>query len=195
MDAVKTVVYYLDIESLINLYISSATYKNFLESKALFTLSKKFNLKASNNFDNFVEQYDKKYLTKRCFKYFHLDICLIWAAIEGNVEIVNEALKRGANKYNNAMANAAKGGHKKIVQMMLNFGADDYNRAMAYAALGGHKEIVQMMLNIGADDYNWALASAARGKHIEIVKIILHLGARRGHKEIVQMILNYPENF
>jgi hypothetical protein len=42
MDAVKIVVYYLDIESLINLYVSSAAYRNFLESKeALFTLSKK----------------------------------------------------------------------------------------------------------------------------------------------------------
>jgi hypothetical protein len=69
MDAIKTVVYYLDIESLINLYVSSAVYRNFLESKeALFTLSNNFNFKPSSNFDNFVEQYDKKYLTKRCFK-------------------------------------------------------------------------------------------------------------------------------
>jgi hypothetical protein len=46
MDAVKIVVYYLDIESLINLYVPIATYRNFLESnEALFTLFKKFNLK------------------------------------------------------------------------------------------------------------------------------------------------------
>jgi hypothetical protein len=51
MDAIKTVIYYLDIESLINLYISSATYRNFLESKeALFTVYKIFNFKISNNF-------------------------------------------------------------------------------------------------------------------------------------------------
>jgi hypothetical protein len=94
MDAIKPAVYYLDIESLINLYVSSATYKNFLESKeALFTLSKRFNIKSSNNFNNFVEQYEKKYLTKRCFKYFSVNKCLIRSSKEGNVEIVNEAIK------------------------------------------------------------------------------------------------------
>jgi hypothetical protein len=78
MDAVKTVFYYLDIELLINFYVSGETYKNFLESnEALFTLSKKFNLKPSSNFNNFVEKYDKEYLTKRCFKYFSADECLI----------------------------------------------------------------------------------------------------------------------
>jgi hypothetical protein len=95
------------------LYVSSATYKNFLESKeALFTLSKKFNLKPSSNFDNFVEQYDKKYLTKRCFKYFSVDECLNRSSKEGNAEIVNESVKRGANYYNGAMCSAASGGHK-----------------------------------------------------------------------------------
>jgi hypothetical protein len=74
--------------------------KNFLESKeTLFTISKKFNFKQSNNFGNFVEQYDRTYLTKRCFKYFRVDKCLNIAAKKGNVEIVYEALKRGANNY------------------------------------------------------------------------------------------------
>jgi hypothetical protein len=118
MDAINTVVYYLDIESLINLHISSSTYRNFLESKeALFTLFKKFKLERS---DNFVVQCDKKYLTKRCFKYFSVNECLIRSFKEGNVEIVNEAVKRGANKYNNAMFRAAFSGHKEIVQMMLD---------------------------------------------------------------------------
>jgi hypothetical protein len=92
---------YLDIESLINFYISGATYRNFLESKeALFTLSKKFNLKPSSNFDNFVDQYDNKYLTKRCFKYFSVNECLNMSSKKENVEIVNEALNRGAKNYN-----------------------------------------------------------------------------------------------
>jgi hypothetical protein len=164
MDAIKPVVYYLDIESLINMYLSSATYKNFLESKeALFTLSKKFNFKPSSYFNNFVEQYNKKYLTKRCFKYFSVNECLNRSSDEGNVEIVNEALKRGANNYNEAMANAANSGHTEIVQMMLDLGVDNYNEAMANAAKGGHKEIVQMMLDLGAKNFNQAMTYAAEG--------------------------------
>jgi hypothetical protein len=55
MDAINIVAYYLDIESLITLYISILTYKNFLESKeVLFTLSKRFHLKPSNSFNNFI---------------------------------------------------------------------------------------------------------------------------------------------
>jgi hypothetical protein len=206
MDAIKIVVYYLEIESLISLYVSSATYRNFLESKeALFTLSKKFNLKQLNNFDNFVEQYDRKYLTKRCFKYFSVNKCLKKSAKEGNIEIVIESLKKEANDYNGAMSEASGGGHKEIVQMMLNLGADGYNKAMANAARCGHKEIVQMMIDLGACDYDWAIINAAIGGHKEIVRMMLDLGANDynlsiygaasgGHKEIVQMIKKYAIN-
>jgi hypothetical protein len=45
-------------------------------------------------FDNFVKQYDRKYMTIRCFKYFSVNECLNRSSNEGNVEIVNESLKR-----------------------------------------------------------------------------------------------------
>jgi hypothetical protein len=145
----------------------------------LFTLSKRFNLKHSNSFDNYVKQYDNKYLTKRCFKYFSINECLTWSVREENIEIVNKALKRGANDYNWAMASAAKGWHKEMVRVVLDLGADDYNWAMNGASSGGHKEIVQMMLDSGANNYNAAMSSAAK----------------YWHKEIVQMIKNYAKNF
>ena len=66
-DVLFPLINFLDIETLIRLYNSSFYAQKILESnETLFRLYNQYDLPRSSNFKLFVENYDNKYLTKRC---------------------------------------------------------------------------------------------------------------------------------
>ena len=88
---------------------------------------------------------------------------LIVASMDGNFNIVNELLKKGAyvNTKNNsgetALIKASEKGHKDLVDLLLNRGADcnastydDGYTPLHSAASSGHKDIVNLLLSRGA---------------------------------------------
>ena len=68
---------HIDIDDLLQMYMCHSNINNLLESKdVLFRLSEKYNLSYGNTFSQFVEFYDRKYLTKHCLKYYSSQHCL-----------------------------------------------------------------------------------------------------------------------
>ncbi len=106
--------------------------------------------------------------------------------------------------YNEAMANAARGGHKEIVELMMEKGADDYNKAMEQAVCASHVEIVDLLAGKVDDNFNFntALAYSAREGHMDMVEYIIRKvdynfnynnsfidAARGGHIGVVNFFL------
>lgn len=99
------------------------------------------------------------------------------AALDGNLDIINYALSRGADDYNTSLTAAAESGNQTIIDMMIKLGANDFNMGLMGAAKGGHIDIVQQMINHGGDDVNLALSAAVESNNIELIRYLIDNGA------------------
>jgi ankyrin repeat protein len=118
--AITEIIYRLDINDIISLKSTCINYKSLLDKKEiLFILSKRFELFMPPNFNDLIYHYDHKYLTKRCFKYYYPYSCLIRAATDGNLEIVEKAIKEGAKNICESLSIACMRGHYEIVQTLV----------------------------------------------------------------------------
>lgn len=129
------------------------------------------------------------------------------AARGGHESIVQSMLDKGANEFDDAIANAARGGYNNIIQLIAakkssttSHGNYDFNGTMIEGARGGHEDIVQSMLELGADDFNKTMIKAARGGHKKIVDLMIEKGAtdfnggmlqaiRGDHRSIVDLMI------
>lgn len=131
---------------------------------------------------------------------------LRWAAMKGDIGVVNLLLDAGAVDTNagdemsrTALMNAAETGHEGVVNLLLDSGAVDTNArdvisrtALMYAAINGHEGVVRLLLEVGAgggdgrhttdinkaDIHCWtALMYAAQNKHEGIVALLRDVGA------------------
>jgi len=130
---------------------------------------------------------------------------LIYAAANGNIDIVNELVNKGEEFINQgdhlnttALIIAAGGGHLNIVDTLINHGAeidkqDDLGHtALLSAAIHGHADIVNKLLDNGAEinktdeDGNTALMLSVQtsnlqdeyeGNKFNAVKTLLEWGA------------------
>lgn len=119
---------------------------------------------------------------------------LVWAIKNGNENIVQQLLERGANTevyayppYNRVLVEAVSKGHETIVQWLLEKGADPnfpgrHTTPLICAAENGHLNIGQWMLDKGADVH---LEDPCDGK------TALWKTVRYGHETIVQLLLEY----
>ena len=120
---------------------------------------------------------------------------LIEASEEGNIEIVDNLIKRGAdinavNKYaSTALMKASEKGHKEVVDSLIAGGAhinvvSNYgDTALMWASLKGHKEVVDSLIkheadiNTVANDGWTALIMASRYGHKKVADNLIKAGA------------------
>ena len=82
---------------------------------------------------------------------------LIWASIEGHLEVVRLLLDHGADvhaNYDDALSWASENGHWRVVQLLLDHGANVHaedDDALKLSSLNGQLEVVQLLLDHGAD--------------------------------------------
>ncbi|OWK10822.1 hypothetical protein Celaphus_00005281, partial [Cervus elaphus hippelaphus] len=117
---------------------------------------------------------------------------LMIAAEQGNLEIVKELIKNGANcnleDLDNwtALISASKEGHLHIVEELLKCGANLEHRdmggwtALMWACYKGRTEVVELLLSHGANP-------SVTGLQYSVYPIIWAAG--RGHADIVQLLL------
>ncbi|XP_057716397.1 kinase D-interacting substrate of 220 kDa B isoform X2 [Corythoichthys intestinalis] len=121
---------------------------------------------------------------------------LMVAAEQGNLEIVQELIKRGANVNCDdvdcwtALMSASKEGHIQVVEELLDNEANMENRdmggwtALMWAAYKGRTDVAQLLLSKGANpnitgQYSvYPIIWAAGRGHAEIVHLLLQHGAK-----------------
>jgi hypothetical protein len=215
MDVLHTdLIAYLDIETLIALYMSSKSISDYLESmEALFIISKAHDLNQSNSFKELVKKYDRKYITIRSFKYLDYNECFRRAAKIGDVNIFTEAIERGANDYKKAILYAASGNQKYIIELLTNKnfvrnfydGDIDYNVSLLYAVMSGNLDLTIKSITFGATNYLDAISVAPFGENKDVINILIDnspyidleayndafiAAASIGNKEIIDMMLD-----
>ena len=139
-----------------------------------------------------------------------IDEMLIWAADNGETDLVTSFLKNGANIHaydDEALQNAASEGHTDTVRLLLENGADIHaydDLALRYAASSGHIDTVKVLLENGANIHaidDWALRFAASNGHKDTVRLLLESGAnaevslnRGTPKAIISLIRTFNKN-
>ena len=133
---------------------------------------------------------------------------LMWASYNGNVEIVQALIDKGAdinansNPGRTALMWASISGHKEVVQLLLAKGADvnskdvDGNTALIHAADEGRTEIVQALIDKGADVNAERIGRGAliitSGQISGVTKgrreTALSLAIKKRHKDIVDIL-------
>jgi hypothetical protein len=96
------------------------------------------------------------------------------AAQGGHRDILERALRKGANNIYWIAKMAAKGGNLDIVTDMVNREVRNFDGIAEYAAEGGHLDIVKYAINNGATNYDKIAEGAATAGYLEIVKYILN---------------------
>lgn len=128
-------------------------------------------------------------------KYTEEQKCLITAAREGQLDMVEELMRKGLDidcelKYgSSALMIAASRGHNEIVRLMASAGAKVNRRnkfgisALSEAAERGHHVVLRTLVEFGADvnmlhnNGGTAILAAAVRRDLKTVKVLLELGA------------------
>ena len=120
-----------------------------------------------------------------------VEISLIQAAKNGNIELVKGALDNGANVNAKdadgwtALHQSALYGPKEVVELLITKGADinakerDGWAPLDQAAYNGHIEIAELLISKGAD------VNTKNNRHMTP----LHHAAVKGHKEFVKLLI------
>jgi ankyrin repeat protein len=117
-----------------------------------------------------------KQKTNNCSISLNFNLGLNYACQNGQLEIVNLMIKKGATNWNWGISGACQNGQLKIVNLMIEKGADDWNEGLYTACQGGHLEIVNLMIEKGAYDWNNGLSAAYHGRHLEIINLMIEKG-------------------
>jgi hypothetical protein len=79
----------LDVETLVKLYNTSKYTASILNDRdVLENLVKYYNLPGADNFTNFLQAYDKRYVTPRCTNYYDIPRCYYRAIEQDNYEMI-----------------------------------------------------------------------------------------------------------
>lgn len=116
---------------------------------------------------------------------------LMYAAKNGNIEIVRELLHFGAKDIDMAFYISCMEGYWDIAKELNNAGASNYNIAVSYAAFGGKLDIVKELINMGAKDINSALVSACEGGDIDTINYLIEMGANVNAETLLFVYRNY----
>jgi len=93
------------------------------------------------------------------------------ASKEGQKDLIDFFIFKGANSWDWAMASAAQGGHRDLVDFFISQGAYDWDIGMYGAAGGGHRDLVDFFISQGADNWNWAMKEAENGNHQDLIEL------------------------
>lgn len=127
------------------------------------------------------------------------------ACVERCINIINLAIEKGANDFDQALYGACEGGNMEIVNLMIEKGAKIGYSILFWACLGGHIEIINLMIKKGAKNFNDGFYGACQGGDMRIVELMIGKGANdfnlglygaclRGHMNIVLYMIEKGAN-
>ncbi len=111
------------------------------------------------------------------YSYLDWNRGLSMAAASGNIELVRDLLRTGADDYNAALISATFTGDLRIAQLMIGLGADNFNGAMENAVFGGQNAMVYQLVKYGACNWSAGLRTACACGNAELVSYFINKGA------------------
>ena len=177
-------------KSLFLKYPDTLLYYNVKKDKTY----RRYYLKVIYYISKMKEDYNYSYISGNpktqygIFKFVKKDInnLLIKSSIKGELNLVKEAIKRGADihaKDDYALQSASENGHLEVVKYLVENGADIHakdERALRLASLNGHLQVVKYLVNLGGNihiDNERPLIIASYNGDVELVKYLVSVGA------------------
>jgi hypothetical protein len=108
--------------------------------------------------------------------------------LNGDIDSINKLIDdnpTGKFDWNWGMWNACQNGNIEIVNLMISKGADSWNIGLNYACESGNIEIVNLIISKGANDWGWGLTGACWRGHLYLVKLMISKGATEIHHTMV----------
>lgn len=102
----------------------------------------------------------------------NIDHGVLWAYIEGNLELAKYFHQIGIKYSGYTMDWASYKGHLELVRYLHSIGADCTPAAMVWACENGHLEVVKFLHSISAPFSIIALYNADKNRHLEVVEYI-----------------------
>lgn len=147
----------------------------------------------------------------------NIDYAMLNAAYEGNKNLVEYFISKGAKDFDEGLKAAAEGGHINLVDYFLNKGAITKHVGLDIAARNGDKNLIEFLLSKGAGrgsgGFSHAFYAAIQGNHLDLVKFFaekeknfsrfgdayilgrgLRLAKKLGYKDIVDYLLSLGAN-
>lgn len=121
------------------------------------------------------------------------------AARRGDLNQVQEMIRRGARRLDRALVGAAARGHQDVVQYLLSqqkYPLRILNEAVGTAAMYNKIESIPALVDAGAKGFSTALEAAAIGNNLDLIKYLVAHGARNFDEAIraVQRSPGYTYN-
>jgi hypothetical protein len=122
--------------------LSSLSHIDVEYNSKLFEACLTNKIRANNNEIN-----EKFQFQSNCFSMWNL--CLYGACLNGDKEIIDFVISKGANNWDWGLHGACYGGHMDVVERMLRCGATDYINGCVLACLGKQRPVADRMIKCG----------------------------------------------
>ncbi len=127
---------------------------------------------------------------------------MIIAIRNGNLDVVKLMVRKGVNRFDSGLAEAAGSGHLDIVKYFIELNASEYSHATKIAAKNGKIDIIDYFIEkkyIKSGMLNLLLLEAAKGNQFPTVKYLINKGANNFQSAISRTdnpeIKNYLQKF
>jgi hypothetical protein len=108
----------------------------------------------------------------------HPNVGLLFGCANGRSEVVDLAVRRGADAFEDGLVLATIGGYERVVGRMLAAGAVmQKDIALSYACRRGFRSIVDLLISNGANNWNNALCQSCAGGQERLVERMVSNGA------------------
>ena len=99
------------------------------------------------------------------------------ACQQGDRNLIQWMIEKGANYWNYGLEGACQGGHRKLAEWMIEKGATYWDYGLYGACRGGHRELAEWMIEKGANNWDWGLEGACRRGHRDLAEWMIKSGA------------------
>ena len=105
------------------------------------------------------------------------NICLYGGALTKDMDMVNLAIEKGANNFEEGLKFACQNGDIEMIKLMRKCGAKNVNNGLLSAISSDKIELAEFLIGEGANNFDEALVCACHKGHLGLIEQLIKLGA------------------
>ena len=105
------------------------------------------------------------------------NICLYGGALTKDMDMVNLAIEKGANNFEEGLKFACQNGDIEMIKLMRKCGAKNVNNGLLSAISSDKIELAEFLIGEGANNFDEALVLACQKGHLGLIEQLIKLGA------------------